>query len=473
MRTIFAFLMLVFISFSNFSYGQSGYHWSENFGNKSVLLSGTVNASVEDLGAVFYNPGRLGLIENPAFVISAKVYEWRKLSVENGVDEGVDLNTDTFGGAPNLVAGTFRLPFLKGHRFAYSFLTRNRDKIDFYVRVEKEGDVVESLPGQELFNGKFNFISDFSDEWIGLTWNPPTSKSLSFGLSTFVSGLRKSTLVGVDMNAINEDNKSAYYSQNRMYSYDSYGVLWKAGLAWQLEKLSLGLTLTTPRINITGKGSTLMEDYLIGIDTTGDGNDNDIFIFNQQDVSSVQYKSPWAIGFGVGIPFNKGIIHLSGEWYSSIPNYKIMEIQPFIGQSSGDTIRFSLSDELQSVLNFGIGGEMRFSEKVTAYASIATDFTAVPNEVTRFSELENATSNSVLQADFIQFGGGLSILTKALELTIGATYKGASQEFEQTIDFPPNDSEVNSTFNFSQWRFIVGFSFPFTDKLKNAVEGDG
>ena len=48
---------------------QDGHYWSENFGNKSMLLSGTVNASVTDLGAVYYNPGRLGQIENPAFVI--------------------------------------------------------------------------------------------------------------------------------------------------------------------------------------------------------------------------------------------------------------------------------------------------------------------------------------------------------------------------------------------------------------------
>ena len=70
---------------------QDGHYWTENYGNKSMLLSGTVNASVNDLGAVYYNPGRLGQIENPAFVINAKVYEWRTLKVEDGVDEGVDV----------------------------------------------------------------------------------------------------------------------------------------------------------------------------------------------------------------------------------------------------------------------------------------------------------------------------------------------------------------------------------------------
>ncbi|MCK5702698.1 MAG: long-chain fatty acid transport protein, partial [Cyclobacteriaceae bacterium] len=117
-------LLLILISISVFlgiysqNYAQDGHYWSENYGNRSMLLSGTVNASVEDLGAVFYNPGRLGLIENPAFVISAKVYEWSTIRIKDGLDEGVDLNQSSFGGAPSLVAGTFSVPFLKDHKFA-------------------------------------------------------------------------------------------------------------------------------------------------------------------------------------------------------------------------------------------------------------------------------------------------------------------------------------------------------------------
>ena len=100
-----------------------------------MLLSGTVNASVEDLGLVFYNPGRLGMVENPAFAISAKVYEWRTIKIEDN-SEGIKLNKSNFGGAPSLAAGTFKIPFLKDHNFAYSFLTRQRSKIDFFTRIE-------------------------------------------------------------------------------------------------------------------------------------------------------------------------------------------------------------------------------------------------------------------------------------------------------------------------------------------------
>ena len=102
---------------------QDGNYWSEQYGTRSMLLSGTVNASVSDLGAVFYNPGRLGQIENPAFVISAKVYEWTTLRIKDAEEGKIDLKQSNFGGAPSLLAGTFSVPFMKKHKFAYSFLT--------------------------------------------------------------------------------------------------------------------------------------------------------------------------------------------------------------------------------------------------------------------------------------------------------------------------------------------------------------
>ena len=453
-------------------FAQDGHYWSENFGNKSSLLSGTVNASVNDLGAVFYNPGRLGLIENPAFVISAEAYEWRTLKIEDGIDEGINLNRDNWGGVPSLLAGTFKIPFLKNHRFAYSFLTRQRDNRNFFVRVEKEGEITDGIPGVEIFNGKFRYYNDFKDEWWGLTWNPPVSNNFSLGLSTFVSGYHKTSQITIDMNAINEDNHAGYYSRSRNFSFESFAVLWKLGLAYDLSSLMLGLTLTTPRIHANGKGSTLFEEYLVGVDTTGDGNNNDGYIFNIQDISNVQYKSPWAVGFGVGIPFNKGIVHLSGEWYSEIKEYTIMEIDPFIGQSTGDTIRFRVKDKLESVINFGIGGEYAFSKKVSAYASFAADFSAVPKNIDRFSELGEATNNSVFQADFYQFGGGFSIMAKKIELTLGATYRGASYDINQTVDFPPDEEDATATIIDRRWRFIFGFSFPFLDKIEEKADTD-
>ena len=474
-RWLFLSLVIYLNTYDQMS-AQDGHYWSENYGNRSMLLSGTVNASVEDLGAVFYNPGRLGLIENPAFVISAKVYEWSTIRIKDGLGEGVDLNKSNFGGAPSLVAGTFSIPFLKEHKFAYSFLTRQLTKADFFVRVEEEDEEFNYIPGKVLFNGKLNFNSNFREEWFGLTWSPPITEKFSVGLSNFVSIVNRSASTALDMKTLDDNNQVASLSKNRQYGYETYGLLWKLGLAWDLSPVNVGLTVTTPKVNLRGKGSTLYEQYLIGVDTTGNGINNDIYIFNAQKDLNATYYSPWAIGFGLGIHFKKVIIHLSAEWYDKVPKYTILETDPFFAQISGEPLKFTLVDELNPVLNYGLGLEMNLNEKISIYASIATDYSGVTSDITRFAELEDEASNSVFQADFLKFGGGFMLNTSWAEVTLGATYTGASQELKRPIDFsgdqPVFDSDVSTTLTFNKWRFILGFSFPFADKIQKNFEGE-
>jgi hypothetical protein len=79
----------------------------KKYGNRSALLNGAVIGSVNDLGAVYYNPARLTQMENQSFVLSAKAYKFYNVRIEDILDEGSDLKENTFGGAPSLVSGTF------------------------------------------------------------------------------------------------------------------------------------------------------------------------------------------------------------------------------------------------------------------------------------------------------------------------------------------------------------------------------
>jgi hypothetical protein len=370
-----------------------------------MLLSGTVNASVSDLGAVYYNPGRLGQIENPAFIINAQVYEWETVKIEDGINEGVDLNQSQFGGVPSLLAGTFKLPFAENHHFAYSFLTRQRDEVDFFVRVEDEGDFIESMPGNEIFNGTLRYRTKFKEEWLGLTWSYPIDEKVSVGLSNFISVVNKSNGLYLNMNALGEESDVASLMMNREYSYNNYGLIWKAGLAYKMSRVNIGFTITSPRINVYGKGSTLYENFLSGVDTTGNGQSNDVFVYDYQKDLEVSYRHPWVVGLGIGVHFKKAILHISAEWFDKVPRYTIIETEPFVGQSTGDTLKFSLVEELNPVINFGLGLEYNLSEKVSLFASGATDFSAVTSNTNSFAEFENQVSNSVIECGSDLFRG--------------------------------------------------------------------
>ena len=98
---------------------QDAHYWTLQYGTRSTLLGGSVIGSVEDLGATYYNPARLASTSDLSFLLSAKVYQFDKVTVEDGAGEGVDARSSSFGGAPSLVAGTFKIGFLPGHHFAY------------------------------------------------------------------------------------------------------------------------------------------------------------------------------------------------------------------------------------------------------------------------------------------------------------------------------------------------------------------
>jgi len=60
-----------------------------------------------------------------------------------------------------------------------------------------------------------------------------------------------------------------------------------------------------------------------------------------------------------------------------------------------------------------------------------------------------------------------------MEFTVGATYSNSVSEFKRLIEIPSdedgstNNIENTSIMKLNQWRFIVGFSLPFSNTEKN------
>jgi len=147
-------------------------------------------------------------------------------------------------------------------------------------------------------------------------------------------------------------------------------------------------------------------------------------------------------------------------------------MEPFIGQSSGEVISNSLVEELNSVVNFGLGLEYNFKGELSVYLSFATDFSAVPEDINRFLSLETETNNSTFQADIYHYGGGVVFNFKRMEFTVGTTLAHSKQEITRIIEVPTDDGgsknvENISTMKLNQMRFILGFSLPFAKEENN------
>lgn len=469
-----ATITVAFIFFSLHIFAQDSHYWTESYGNRSMLLNGTVIGSVEDLGAVFYNPARISQFESPAFVISGQVYQYNKTSIKNGLGDGLDLNKSNFGGGPSLVSGTFKLGFLEGHQFAYAFLSRSKSDNSFNFSVDNFGDFVKAFPGEEYFSGEIVLKNKINDEWMGLSWSYPINDKLSIGASGFYSSLERSAGIKFQQQAYSPDSsQTGMYIEKRAYAFTSQSFLAKVALSWQAERYSLGITVTTPKIEGIASGSTSYETFLAGIDTTGDGSTNDIYIINNQDDLNANHKSPWAIGVGAGIEIGKkSLLHASGEWYSSIPSYLILSSAYFSGQSTGEELQMNITDDLTSVINLGLGLEIYINKNVSVFGSFATDFSAVKSEVNRMTKLDGLISNNTFRADIYHMGFGTDIKTKFADLTIGVTHANSSEKVKRdfSIDDGQDPVTTDARIIYNRWRFLIGFSFPFLKDMKDKLE---
>ena len=135
------FLLIIFII--PFLISAQGYYNGENFGNRSILLSGNVTGSVDDLGLAYYNPARLALIEDPVFTINAKAYQFSNLKFENVFGRDSKLDDTKFDGVPSLIAGTFSVEKWEKHHFAYAFLSKERSRLNFNINREIDLDNME------------------------------------------------------------------------------------------------------------------------------------------------------------------------------------------------------------------------------------------------------------------------------------------------------------------------------------------
>lgn len=441
-----------------------------------MLLSGSAIGGVDDLGAVFYNPGRLAVIANSAFLLSASVYESNTITVSDAFGAGKSVRNSTIKGVPTLAAGTFKIKWLPKHHFAYSILTRQSADLSFGFRGEKTGDLISGIPGNETFGAEASFRQNANEQWIGLTWSYAVSPKVSVGATMNYSNNNQTRGSTIDMQAMSvQDSSVSIYRYNRAYSYKQSSLVWKAGLAVDLGKWQLGLTVTTPMVKLSGSGSYTYEEFYSKVPGLPK---KDGYSSSYQSGIDSEYRSPFSVGMGASRKIGKNTIHFGAEWFNGVPKYKIMESAPHISQSSGDTIRFQLTDQIKSVMNAGIGAEIYVSEKVSGFASFSTDFTTASDDVTRFAARKDEASNSGWNVDFYHFGGGIMLKLKGADMTLGATHTGASQKVARPLNFPGDSSQPifdpNSLadFQWDRWRFVFSFSLPFLKTYTDRLTGE-
>lgn len=440
------------------SFAQDGHQWTQQFGSGSMFLGGSVIGSVDDLGAVYYNPGRLSQIEQKVFLYSGNIYEINSFRVKGLVgDKGY--KKFALRAVPNLTAGVFTLPFLKKHTFAWAVLVKNDADIKIDLEDNYYQDLFSSTPGKEYFNASLTLQDKLRNTWTCLSWSYPVNEKLSVGLTATYMHLESEKGRSSEMAAMVETtNATASYSYNNHADFKFNGLLWKAGIAYRYRKGSLGLTVLTPVVKMGGKGNYTYQNYSAGLnDMVGT---TDIFGYNSQRGIAVEYHSPWAVGLGISHHFAKSTIHFGTEWYSAVSSYQILNPEDFQIQTTGETLNFGLYDQHKSIINCGVGVEMYISNALKSFASFFTDF----NSLKKVGDGESEFELNPIRSNYFHLGGGFQLNLKGTSVSLGLSHSGTKSSFSRPIEFPvltqTGNYESNTSVSWNRWRIMFSLSIP-------------
>ena len=448
--------------------GQEGNYKFENFGNQSVLLNGNVTGSVNDLGLVFYNPARLGLIENPSFTIGGKAYEWSTFKFDNVLQTEKDLVSSKFGSLPATIAGTFDIKFLPKHKFAYSILSRNRS--DVRIRYNSgivgvdTGDLPEVPDAAEVFTD-LEFRNRIRDEWFGLTWAYPFSESFSVGVSLFGSIYEHNGNGEILINAVREDGRVATYTNGLDYTQKTYGAHIIAGAAWKIGAIDMGAKISLPHISFKKKASVVFQRSLSGFSAGEDY----LTAFDYGELPSTR-KTAIEISYGLGFPWKRHKIHLNLDWHASLDSYdRILLPEEILVNIEENPFK----EQLKSVLNFGFGGEFYVSPSLNIIGSFSSDFSAYQQSINLFDVINQSFEEDInLLNDLWHIALGVDLNRPWGNIVVGASYANTGTNIGTAPEIPDDDvstqaRNVTTSISYERWRFIIGLEIPLIlEKLK-------
>jgi hypothetical protein len=311
-------------------------------------------------------------------------------------------------------------------------------------------------PTPEDFFVELQATTKLNESWAGLTWSAPLGPRLGVGATGFVTIRSQKGRSTVNGQAFEPASISGAISLlDDGFTYYHYGVLAKLGITYEWMGVGFGLTATTPRLGVLGKGETVVNTVIAGQDLDGDSTNDLLWIANVQEDLPVTYKSPWSVAGGASYTVGKTGIHATVEWFDDIPGYDVLQSEPFVAQSTGDTMRVDVVQELKSVVNFGVGVEQSFTPSFSVSASFRSDYSAIKGDGR--TDVSSASWNIyfvTVGSSFTLGGGALT-----LGLAYGFGNESTSELFgdlnDEIVGPLPDDAQLE----YRTVRFILAFAF--------------
>lgn len=300
-KHIAGFILLMSISL--LSYSQDNHYWYMKYGGEASGMGGAVIAGTRDNSAVFYNPGALGFIDDLSISVNATVYMAQLSRIFNGAGEGLTLKQWRYTYFPQMLSGMLPFKKLKRWRFGYTLMSRYNSYYRFSILETSKYDVIESIDGEESFVGSYEYFNDINEQWGGLGASYRVSDIFSVGLTAFAS--YRNQFYQQVYNARTVPVQDTNYFLISLGDYDNiryihWKLILKLGLALDLEKWKIGMSITMPSIAIYGDADVQREISLTNFNRINpESASGDLLAIDRQTFLPMHNRSPLSIALGI------------------------------------------------------------------------------------------------------------------------------------------------------------------------------
>jgi hypothetical protein len=416
---------------------QDAQYWTYGYGPVGQLTEGSIVGGVDDLSAVFYNPGAIALIDRPRLTMTLTSVELASLKAPGAAGPQLDFDNTIFDRVPAMVAGRLAHREGKPDQFAFAFLSRHDTDWDLGF---SNTDVVGASPDG---NAGFGRVRErVLDYWVGASWSHRLSETVSIGVSPFFTYRAQRNRRSLTLEQSSSGAVQAVFL-GKEFEYNHVGVLGKLGIAWRPGRLELGATLTTPRVRIWSDGKTVFNATVAGVAEAP------YLSASTQTGLESTFHSPWSAAGGATWRGERTAVHTTVEWFSAIDPYDILEPQSAEVAGSTATVPLTYVGAAKSVVNFGAGLEHRVADTTTLYAGAA-----------RNASPWREQSETLASWDLVDVTGGVTFEAMGARIAVGVGYAWGSDELVRAIA-PPDQVEPAPTTakaDFHRWTFSVAFA---------------
>ena len=453
--------------------GQDSHYWTQQFGTRTALMSGAVLGGADDNTMIYYNPAGLGFLDESSISINANAYRVENINVENALGNAADFKSNKLGSVPLLAGGMIRTGSEKW-KVGYAFLIPVDFNFKAIARADGNFDLVDDLesPGNEETVAEASVTNRTQELMLAVGIGHKINENWAIGISNmFISrslDYQRSLSTYIFLN----DSQNSLVGGNVLQNADYFNVRYvaKLGVMYQKDQWDLGLTLSTPSLNLFGKGTVASNIAVRNLRILDDERISGVATDRQSELKTT-YKSPFSVALGVNHTFSRSQLGVALQYFAGIDIYDNMK------PVAGSFVRpIELASELQSdefleiqsaakaVFNVAIGYEYRMNDSFSILGGFRTDMSYFDKQVNEGTGIKPTISSW----DIYHFSGGVTFRRKNSSLSLGLLLStGSNDSYEQTGSFDPEDPDliVGSTTitkaTYSNLGLLLGYTFYF------------